>query len=215
MDKEIDYVRNGYAKVAKIYRDQKDGSQAEIPLFQQWLNHPQNSSKILELGCASGFPIGKAILESGKSYIGIDLSSEQINLARKEFPQWINNFVLAEMLSFCKNQPSNNYSGIISMFSIRHLPRIYHVELFTNIYRILTDGGVLLIDHTYYCDEGRDTWFDGLPMYWSSFSKDWMYLTLKELGFTHIDEFEDTKMFNGKEEKTLFLLYQKILPKQK
>ncbi len=214
MDEEIDYVRKGYAIAAKIYRDQKDGTQAEIPLFKQWLNHPQNSSKILELGCASGFPIGKEILESGKSYIGIDLSLEQINLARKEFPQWKNYFILAEMLSFCKNQPSNNYSGIISMFSIRHLPRIYHVELFTNIYRILTDGGVLLIDYTYYSDEGRDTWFEDMPMYWSSFSKDWMYLTLKELGFTHIAEYEDIKMFNGKEEKTLFLLYQKILTNQ-
>jgi SAM-dependent methyltransferase len=212
MDKEIDYVRDGYAKVAKIYRDQKDGSQAKIPLFQQWLNHPHNTSKILELGCASGFPIGKAILESGKSYLGIDLSLDQINLARKEFPKWKKYFVSAEMLSFCKTQPSHNYSGIISMFSIRHLPRIYHVELFTNIYRILTDNGVLLVDFPIYSDEGRDTWFEDMPMYWSSFSKDWMYLTLKELGFTHIAEYEDINMFNGKEEKTLFLLYQKILP---
>ena len=211
MDEEIDYVRDGYSFVAKIYRDQKDGSQAEIPLFQKWLTHPKNSSKILELGCASGFPIGKAILESGKSYLGIDLSLDQINLARKEFPQWKEYFLCAEMLSFCKKEPSNNYSGIISMFSIRHLPRIYHVELFTNIYRFLTDQGVLLIDFSPNSDEGRDTWFKDLPMYWSSFSKDWMYLTLKELGYTLIAEYEDIKMFNKKEEKTLFLLYQKIL----
>ena len=175
------------------------------------MTHPKNSSKIHEFGCASGFPIEKAILKSEKSYLGIDLSLDQINLARKEFPQWKEYFLCTEMLSFCKKEPSNNYSGIISMFLIRHLPRIYHVELFTNIYRILTDLGVLLIDFSPNSDEGRDTWFKDLPMYWSSFSKDWMYLSLKELGFTLIDEYEDIKMFNKKEEKTLFLLYRKIL----
>ena len=95
------------------------------------------------------------------------------------------------------------------MFSIRHLPRIHHVELFNEIHRILHPKGLLLVDFPRYTDDGKGTWFGDLPMYWSSFSEEWSRLTLKELGFELLETFEDVKIFNGEEEKTLFLLYQK------
>ena len=209
MDKDIEYVRKGYSLVAKTYRDQKDSGQSDLPIFVEWLNHPNNQGQILELGCGSGFPIAKAILEAQRKYTGIDLSLDQITLAQKEFPIWKAQFHQAEMLEFCRNSPPSLYSGIVSMFTIRHLPRIYHVELFTQIHRILTEDGLLLVDFPHYSDEGQDTWFGELPMYWSSFSQEWMRLTLQELRFTLIKEFEDVKMFNDKEERTLYLLYQK------
>ncbi|MHA2000711.1 MAG: methyltransferase domain-containing protein [Promethearchaeota archaeon] len=211
MDKDIDFVNKSYALAAKTYRDQKDQSQSEIPIFLEWLNHPDNQGPILELGCASGFPIGKAILDAQHDYLGVDLSSEQIKLAHQEFPKWKDHFQTGEMLKYCRKSPSNFYSGIISMFSIRHLPRIYHIELFTNIFRMLKTNGLLLLDFPIYSDEGRDTWFGDLPMYWSSFSQEWMRLTFKELGFALLKSYEDVKIFNGKEERTLFLLYQKPL----
>lgn len=209
MDDDIKFVQKGYSLVARAYRDQKDGSYSQLPLFLEWLNHPNNQGQILELGCASGYPIAKTILEKQRNYLGIDLSAEQIALAQKEFPQWKDKFQVGEMLEFCRNSPANTYSGIISLFSIRHVPRIYHVELFTQMYRLINQEGLILLDFPLYCDEGRDTWFEGLPMYWSSFSQEWMLLTFKELGFTLIKSFEDVKIFNGKEERTLFLIYQK------
>lgn len=209
MDKDIKFVKKGYSLMARSYRDQKDESQSELPIFLEWLNHPNNQGPILELGCASGYPIAKTILENQRNYTGIDLSLDQISLARKEFPPWKDKFHHVEMLEYCRKSPSNMYSGIVSMFTIRHLPRIYHVELFTHIYRLLTEDGLVLLDFSLYSDERRDTWFGDLPMYWSSFSPEWMYLTFKELGFTLIKSFEESKMFNEKEERTLYLLYQK------
>jgi len=209
MDDDIKFVQEGYSLVAKAYRDQKDGSYSQLPLFLEWLNHPNNQGQILELGCASGYPIAKTILETPRNYLGIDLSKEQITLAQKEFPQWKDKFQVGEMVEYCRNSPAKTYTGIISLFSIRHVPRIYHVELFTQMYRLLAQEGLVLLDCPLYCDEGCDTWFEEMPMYWSSFSQEWVLLTFKELGFTLIKSFEDVKIFNGKEERTLFLLYQK------
>ncbi|MHA2249624.1 MAG: class I SAM-dependent methyltransferase [Candidatus Kariarchaeaceae archaeon] len=206
---EIKLVRKGYEKAAKPYRQGKDNSQHEIPIFQEWLNKPANT-KILELGCASGFPIGKAIIESGKDYIGIDLSETQIQLARSEFPKWKEHFQVAEMLDFCQNAPSSTYTGIVSMFSIRHLPRIHHAELFTELYRILQPKGLLLIDCTRNIDRGStEEWLGGSQMYWSGFSKDWTMMTLAEIGLKFVNSYEDKKMFHGELETTLFLLYKK------
>lgn len=209
MDKDIEYVEKGYKLVAQKYRDQKESDQAEVQIFQKWLHHPVNTGKIMELGCGSGYPIGNAILSSNHQYIGIDLSGEQINLAKKEFPHWKESFLKAEMVSFCKNSPSNHYTGIISLFSIRHLPRIYHVELFSHIHRILIDNGIFLVDIPHNSGDQRSTWFDGNPMYWSSFSYEWTVLTLKEIGFKLLDSFEYIKWFHGVEEHTPFHLYQK------
>ncbi len=189
--------------------ENKDATQSEIPLFLHWLDHPNNSKHILELGCATGFPIAETILSIGRDYTGIDLSSEHIEMATKTFPQWKDHFKEAEMLDFCKNSDSESFSGIISMFSIRHLPRIHHVELFNEILRILEPRGLLLVDFPQYSEDGRGTWFANLPMYWSSFSEEWSRLTLKELGFELLETYEDVKIFNGEEEKTLLLLYRK------
>jgi SAM-dependent methyltransferase len=201
----IDFVKNGYREVVDEYRATKDESQAQIPIFEKWLDKIDNA---LELGCATGYPIGKEILERGKKYTGIDLSPEHIAIARKTYPQWSDHFIEGEMLSFVKSQPDHNYSGVVSMFSIRHLPRINHVELFYNIKRILKSGGHFLVDLPQYSDDGRDSWFNGKPMYWSSFSEEWSKLTLKELGFFLLEEFLDVRIFDGVEEKTKFVLYR-------
>jgi SAM-dependent methyltransferase len=160
------------------------------------------------LGCASGFPIGETILSRGIAYTGIDLSPDQIHLAHERYPKWKEYFQEAEMLSFLKDLSADSLDGIISMYSIRHLPRRLHVELFEEILRVLQPEGHLLVDHPNYASEGRGTWFDNQPMFWSSFSLEWQQMTLKELGFTLLEQFEDVKIFNEKEERTLFCLYQ-------
>ena len=208
--KNINIVKEGYKKAARSYRDQKNRTQCELPIFQQFL-HFSTLKRVLELGCATGFPIAKTILEYGIDYVGIDLSEVQINLARQEFSQWSEKFQIAEMLEFCRECPSSSFDGVISMFTIRHLPRIYHAELYTEIYRILQPNGYMLIDCAFEPDESfDDSWLGETKMFWSTFSKSWTMQTLKELNFQLLNSYEHNEYFNGALEKTLFLLYQKI-----
>lgn len=207
----IEIVRKGYETAAKTYRAGKDPTQQELLIFKNFLQKTKGAT-VLELGCATGFPIGKALIEAGVNYTGIDLSEAQIKMAHAEFPQWKHNFLQAEMLNYLKNSPSNKFDGILSMFSIRHLPRIYHAELYTEIYRTIKPGGLLLIDCTIDPHDGSsDDWVDmGADlMYWSGFSKKWTLQTLEDLRFSLLTEYEDTKMFFDTEETTLFLLYKK------
>ena len=207
----IDIVRRGYEGVAKAYREAKDPLQHEIPIIKRFLT-VSNNSTILELGCGTGFPIGKALLEAGKNYTGIDLSEKQIELAQEEFPDWKLHFLVAEMLEHVKNSSSGQFTGIVSMFSIRHLPRILHAEIYSEIHRILVSGGLLLIDCTIEPHDGSsDDWTDlGTNlMYWSGYSKEWTMQTLKDLDFKLNSTYEDTKQFFDEEETTLFLLYEK------
>jgi cyclopropane fatty-acyl-phospholipid synthase-like methyltransferase len=205
MDKNIALVKQGYVKAARPYYEIKDKSQHRIQIFQKWLQD-ENNDHILELGCGSGFPIGEAILKSGKRYTGIDLSEVQIELAHELYPQWNAHFRVAEMVEFCRNAPDGTYTGIVSMFSIRHLPRMYHAELYCHLYRMLTPGGKLLIDITGNSDDAFvDKWLGDSIMYWSGFSSEWTRLTLGEIGFKIIEEEIDEKKFGDDLERTLFV----------
>ncbi|MCE7737042.1 MAG: class I SAM-dependent methyltransferase [Candidatus Heimdallarchaeota archaeon] len=209
--KNIEIVKKGYEGAAEAYREGKDPKQHETPIFQKFLTKT-GDSPILELGCATGFPIGKALLEAGKNYTGIDISKKQIQMAHKEFPQWKYQFILAEMLEYVKNCSTNHFTGIVSIFSIRHLPRIHHAELYNELHRILKSRGLLLIDCTIEPHDGSsDDWVDlgAEQMYWSGFSKEWTMQTLKDLDFKLLSTYEDTKLFFEEEETTLFLLYEK------
>ncbi|MCY3410754.1 MAG: class I SAM-dependent methyltransferase [Candidatus Heimdallarchaeota archaeon] len=204
-EENIEFVKEGYKHAAKLYREDKDPNQADIPVFKEWLS---KVNSVIELGCASGFPIAERIIESGISYTGIDLSPEQISMAKSAYPQWAENFIEAEMLSFLSTCEDNSVDGIVSMFSIRHLPRNLHASLFSECSRVLKPDGFLLIDHTEGIGDDRDSWFNGLPMYWSGFSLEWQKITLRDLGFVEQNCCEDVKVFLGVEEKTLFCYYQ-------
>ncbi|MHA2365636.1 MAG: methyltransferase domain-containing protein [Candidatus Hodarchaeales archaeon] len=204
----IELVRKGYLTAALPYRKQKDDSIIHLKIFQEWLSQVKNGP-ILELGCGAGFPVAKAILEADKDYYGIDLAESQIKLAKKEFSSNKDSFHVAEMLSFCKQAKSSLYGGIISLFSIRHLPRIYHVELFTLIRRILMEDAPILLSAPISSGEGTaNDWFNS-KMYWSHFSYKWYHQTLSELGFKLIMKFREEKIFLGENEVTWYLLFKK------
>lgn len=200
MHKDIEFVKKGYGLVAEKYRAQLDVDESNLigienkivkyPIFRQWFQNPNNQGKILELGCASGYPVGEYILSHNRDYIGIDLSEKHISMAHEAFPSYKSHFLEAEMVEFCCSQTDNSYTGVISLFSIRHLPRIYHAELFMEIHRILKPKGVLFIDLPHCSDEGIYDWF-GEQMFWSHFSPTWNRLTLTELGFTKLNEYQD------------------------
>ena len=209
IDSNIEIVKKGYNKIWKWYREQRDSDLAENYLFQQFLKN-KNHKKILELGCGSGFPIAGKIFEKEFNYTGIDLSVKQIELAKQQYPDHPNSFITSEMLEYCQQIKDNYYSGILSLFSIRHVPRVLHATLFTEIHRILQPAGYLLIDCIETSHDGTDLFANtGETMYWSGFSKEWTLQTLKDLGFILLDSMYYEKEFASEVERTLILLYQK------
>jgi len=143
-------------------------------------------------------------------YHGIDISETQISIAKEENPQLQSNFEVAEMLSYCSKQKSDSLCGILCLFSLFHLPRLNHVELFTNIFRILKKGAPVLFTVGEKAHEGfEEDWLGARKMYWSIFSPLWYELTLSELGFELLTKFKEDKNFLGEREITWYLLFRK------
>lgn len=114
------------------------------------------------------------------------------------------------MLEWLRQQKDDSLIGLIALYSIFHLPRSRHIELFIQIYRVLKCGGTILFTVPPAAADGfQQNWLGAKQMYWSTFSVSWYELTLNELGFELISKHKDIQDFLGERETTWYLLYKK------
>lgn len=181
--------------------------------FQREMRQQASDNVVLELGCGCGEPVAGYICArlhgTSTSYLGIDLCETQVQLAKKQYPSYAEQFRVGEMLEFTRCQKDNSFCGVLSLFTVFHLPRATHIELFMNIKRIMKSGAPLLISVPEEAGEGTsNNWLGGSTMYWSHFSVEWYELTLKQLGFELIIKYKDVREFLGEEEVMYYLLFK-------
>lgn len=164
-DTAADYrllVRDGYDHCAPAFNDDRAASDADA--LTPLLARLPEGSRILDLGCGAGAPIAKT-LSARHRVVGVDLSSGQLALARKQAPDA--DFLLADMTT-CAFAPAS-FDAIVSFYAIFHLPREHHEYLFRRMHGWLKTGGLLLASLAM-TDEGSYTEdFFGVEMYWSNY----------------------------------------------
>jgi ubiquinone/menaquinone biosynthesis C-methylase UbiE len=175
-------VEQGYNKIAKDYYTHRDLNKfnSDLERFASFL--PENAH-ILDAGCGAGIPTAKFLVNRGIKVTGIDLSDTMLNLARKNVPN-------AEFIKMDMNElefKENTYEGIISVYSLFHIPKKKHSEIFKAFYKILKPGGILMINTGISESEGTSIFF-GVPMFWSNFSPKTTLDIVKEAGFSIISE---------------------------
>ncbi|MHA2224044.1 MAG: class I SAM-dependent methyltransferase [Candidatus Hodarchaeales archaeon] len=203
---EADVVKKGYEEIAESYRKLKDFSLLHNPVYKKWFTEIRRGS-IVDLGCGSGFPIAQEFFKNEIPYLGIDFSESQIKLAKKQYPLHKESFLEAEMFEWCRRRNKNTVGGVLALFSIFHLPRKYHIELFIEIKRILEPKAPFLLSVPEKSSEGSERNWLGVEMFWSSFSHHWYKLTLSELNFFPVSYYRDEKDFLDKKEVTWYLLH--------
>ena len=141
MDKKLDIIslnRKAWNIVAKKYNSSKyDSLNPLVDFFCDEL--PENGS-ILDLGSGTGFPFAKLFLEKGFNYLGIDLSSRMVEIARKNVPSA--NFKEMSMtdLNFDKE-----FDGVFSSYSMLLLNPELLKDVAKRIVKSLKEKGLLYI----------------------------------------------------------------------
>lgn len=98
---------------------------------------PEGSVRILDIGCGPGTLV-PYLPQSG--YLGFDLSSEYIEVARKRFPQA--RFVCERVSKFSVSQES--FDIVIAIGIIHHLEDAEATQLFQIAHQALKPGGKLV-----------------------------------------------------------------------
>lgn len=138
MKSEINKV--GYDRMAKAYLASRDRLKS-AKYVQQLIKLIPKKSLILDLGCGAGIPVDDILLKAGHSVIGIDISSEQIELARKNCRG--GDFVVGDINELKERE--YQVQAVVSFYTLFHMPRDQHLKMLKIMASFLPTGGILLI----------------------------------------------------------------------
>jgi SAM-dependent methyltransferase len=92
--------------------------------------------RVLDLGCGTGLPYARILVEKGFDVLGVDLSGEMVEVASENVPEA--SFV---QISMSEMTYRDEFDGVMSSFSMLLLPPDLFRETASRIYSALVDGG--------------------------------------------------------------------------
>ncbi|HEX5118422.1 MAG TPA: methyltransferase domain-containing protein [Pseudonocardiaceae bacterium] len=118
---------------------------------------------ILDLGCGPGVPCTTLLAEHA-DVVGVDVSARQLELARHHVPGA--RFVKADMATV--DFPALSFDAVTAFYSVAHVPRERHGELFGRVASWLRPSGHFLASLGCGSTDGAVEDWLGAPMFFSS-----------------------------------------------
>ena len=140
-----------------------------------------DNASVLDLGCGAGVPSTKQLARRFE-VVGVDISEEQLRLARANVPAA--RFMRGDLseLEF----EDGSFDGVTAFYSVSHIPREEHGALFKKIARWLRPGGFFLASlGVADSPDWTGEWL-GVPMFFSSYNADTNRRLLKTAGLVLI-----------------------------
>lgn len=188
MPQSLNDIRKAYdlasEAYAEIFIDELRQKPRDRELLQQFASSVGKGNQVLDLGCGPGHTT--AHLDSlGVNPVGIDLSPEMIARATVLFPRV--SFAVGDLLQLSHGDGS--VRGILAFYCIVHLKPDQLVPAFSEMFRVLSAGGTLLVSFHVGSDTIRaDSFLDtGAVLDFSMFPVDQVQSALATAGFTGIE----------------------------
>ena len=155
-------IRTSYDTVATSYADLvQDGPPDEPECFDLFARlATEVGGAVLDVGCGPGRTTG-LLDDRGLRVIGMDLSPGMIEVARRDHPGL--DFRVGSMTAL--DLPDETLAGVVSWWSIIHLPRDVVPQAFAEFHRVLAPGGILLLGyHVGEESTHKTSGYGGVPM---------------------------------------------------
>jgi len=138
-------LQQSYDRVAQEYVKRIYGELAHKPFDRKlldWLAEKVNHAGVIcDIGCGPG-QVARYLADHGAEARGIDLSPGMIEQARRLNPGIT--FQVGNMLALTEVE-DNAFGGMTAFYSVIHIPREQHAQVFQEFKRVLMPGGVALI----------------------------------------------------------------------
>lgn len=174
------YNKNRYNEIYRAHKQLTTFEHSTINVYLKKLSSIRPC--ILDIGCGAGVPFDAFFSNHGCDIVGIDISSAQINRAKKNVPSA--KFIKADFMSY---EDDTLYDGAVLFYSLFHIQREYHLTVMQKIYDLLTpQGKVLLNIRKEDCGKlkfRRD--FCGKPMCWSHYDSTTFFEIVNHIGFSY------------------------------
>lgn len=130
----LDLNKRAWDNIAKKYDDRTETPISDI--FATFSEKLPERGKALDLGCGTGLPYARYLVEKGFDVLGVDLSEEMVKVASKNVPE-------ASFVHLSMNEITyrDEFDGVVSSFSMLLLPPDLFKETASRIYSALVEGG--------------------------------------------------------------------------
>ncbi len=176
-------VADGYDRIAVEYTEWRERTQKDYMILHldRVTEGLSDGDRVLDLGCGSGHPYGRYMSERF-DVIGVDISRGQLKLGQELDSGRA--FLLADMASLPLK--SGSFGAITALYSIIHVPREQHEELWANLHALLQPDGRLfaVLGTSDWVGTESDWLVAGVDMYWSQFDNDTSCSMLENAGFS-------------------------------
>jgi 2-polyprenyl-3-methyl-5-hydroxy-6-metoxy-1,4-benzoquinol methylase len=168
---------------------------------------PEKNAKIIDIACGSGTFLNWLKDKGYIHILGIDISKEQIKLAKEKLGSEI--ILTADAFDFLKTQ-KNTYDMIVALDLIEHFEKEEILELLKSAYRALNPGGKLLLSVP-----NAETLFGGTILYGDftheiAFTQESLSQILRFCGFKTIKFLETEPIINNPKSLFRFIIWKII-----
>jgi SAM-dependent methyltransferase len=177
-----DIVEAGYDEIAQRYLEWS--LEADWPGRRLYIDYLiaalPSGADVLELGCGAGVPATRALLHAGHRVTAVDISRNQLELARRNVLEA--KLLKADIVEL--ELPGAAFDGVCAFYSLTHVPRERHAELLQKILVWLRPGGLFVASFGV-SDSPADveeSWL-GAPMFFSHFDAATSLRLIREAGF--------------------------------
>lgn len=136
-------MQNSYDAIAEQWhaeaRDQTYVART-LGYVDQVLENLASGAKVLDLGCGTGEPVARYIIEKGFRVVGVDESKKMLEIARRVVPEA--EFIQSDMVEV---QLTDKFAAAVAWDSIFHVERQHHPAVYRKLADALESGGRLLL----------------------------------------------------------------------
>jgi 2-polyprenyl-3-methyl-5-hydroxy-6-metoxy-1,4-benzoquinol methylase len=175
---------NGYDFKATQFAAIRGKSDIGIASVRSWVRTFMPQSAILDIGCGTGIPITKVLVDEGMNVYGIDASPSMVTLFRQNFPGVPVACETAETSRFFDRK----FDGIIAWGLIFLMPKDKQIKIIQQAAAALNTGGNLLFTAPLQRTEWNDVFTGNLSL---SLGSEGYKEILSASGLTLTGEFED------------------------
>jgi ubiquinone/menaquinone biosynthesis C-methylase UbiE len=184
LDERSRTVQAGYDALASSFGEW--GARVEGDPWERFLEELAgrlpDGARVLDLGCGNGDKTAR--LAGRFDVVGVDLSQEQLRLARAAVPEAT--FVQADFAEL--DYPDGSFDAVTAFYSIMHVPRDEHPALFEKIMRWLRPGGLFLASMSTVGGPDRTEEWLGVQMFFSGFDAETNSRLVREAGFEPLND---------------------------
>ncbi|MFA9436517.1 MAG: class I SAM-dependent methyltransferase [Candidatus Bathyarchaeota archaeon] len=136
LKKILDLNKRAWDNIAERYDDRSGALKEFSEVFNTFMEKLPENGRVLDLGCGTGLPYARHLVENGFNVLGVDLSEEMVKVASKNVPEAT--FV---QLSMSEIPYRDEFHGVISSFSMLLLSPDLFKETASRVLSALVDGG--------------------------------------------------------------------------